>query len=86
MPKIENFTIEGHNSSHFSEMGFTLITNLKNITFEHYLNQPKSMLEWRLIEKLARNPILINAFDRIVSYPLFRGYSNVDPLESHGEK
>ena len=37
-------------------MNFTFITNFNNITYEYYLKQPKSILEWRLIEKLSRNP------------------------------
>ena len=39
------------------------------------------MLDWRLIEKLARNPKLIKAFDRTLSHPLTREYSNVSTLE-----
>ena len=36
---------------HISEMNFTLISNPKKISYEYYLKQPKSKLEWRLIEK-----------------------------------
>ena len=50
----------------------------KNITYEYYLKQSKSMLEWRMNEKLARNPKLIKAFDRTLSHPLIREYSNVE--------
>ena len=55
------------------------ITNSNNITYEYYLKQPKTMLKWRLIEISARNPKLIKAFDRSLSHPPFREYSNVDP-------
>ena len=57
--KIKYFTIYGHKFSHISEMNFTFKTNHNNITYEYYLKQRKSMLEWRLIEKLARNLKLI---------------------------
>ena len=43
------------------------------------------MLEWILIEKLARNPKPINAIDKTPSHPLMGEYSNVDPLENQGE-
>ena len=40
------------------------------------------MLEWRLIEKLARKLKLIKAFDRTLSHPPIREFSNVDTLEN----
>ena len=55
-------------------MSFTFITNLNNIKNEYYLKQPKTMLQWRLIEKLARNSKPTNAFDR-----------NVDTLENQDQ-
>ena len=33
------------------------------MTYEHYLNQPKSMLEWKLNLKLAKNPELLAIFE-----------------------
>ena len=81
MSKSEHFTIEGHKFPHIPELTLTLITNSNNITYEYYLKQTKSMLEWRVNEKVARNPMLIYSFDRTVSHPLVGEYSNVDPLE-----
>ena len=66
-------------------MTLTFITYLLNITYEYYLKQPKSMLEWRLIEKLAKNPKLIKAFDRVLSHPLIREYSHVDTVEKEDQ-
>ena len=43
------------------------------------------MLEWRLIEKLARNPMLLKAFGRTLSHPLIQEYSNVDPVENQDQ-
>ena len=40
-------------------MNITLISDLKNLTYEHYLNQPNTMLEWKLIAIIAKNPELI---------------------------
>ena len=69
MSKIEYFTIEGHKFSKISEMTLTFISNFNNITYELYVRQTKSMLEWRLLEKLARNPKPKKAFDRTLSHP-----------------
>ena len=44
-------------------MNITFITDLRNMTFEHYFNQPKSMLEWKLNAKLAKNPELIKILE-----------------------
>ena len=68
----------GNKLSHISEMNFTFITNLINIKYEYYLKQSKSMLEWRIIEKLARNPKLMKTFDRNISHPLMHIYSHID--------
>ena len=35
-------------------MNITFLTYLRNKTNKHYLNQPKSMIEWKLNEKLSR--------------------------------
>ena len=62
-------------------MTLTFITKFSNITYEYYLKHSKSLLEYRLIEKLARNPKHTIASDRILSQPLIREYSNVDTVE-----
>ena len=79
--KIDRFMRYGHELSFISELNFTFITDFDNKTYEFCLKQPKSMLECRLIENLARNPKLINAFDRTLSHPLIREYCDVDPVE-----
>ena len=43
--KIKYYEKLGHKFSHISEMNITFITDLRNMTCEHYLNKPKSMLE-----------------------------------------
>ena len=84
--KIDYFLRYGHKFSHISKMTLTFLTNFKNITYEYFLKQPKSMIEWRLIEKLGRNPKLIKAIDRTLSNPLIREYSNVDTVENQDQK
>ena len=51
--KIEYYEKRGHKLSHISEMNITFISDLRNMTYEHYLQQPKSMLEWKLNAILA---------------------------------
>ena len=72
MSKIEYFESDSHNFSHISEMNIVFITDLRNLTFEHYLKIPKSMIEWTIIKKLAINPTLIKAFTIYTNHPLIR--------------
>ena len=58
-------------------MIITFISDVRNLTYEHYLNQPKSMLEWKLNANLAKNPELIKI--KILgnsSHPLIRRYQH----------
>ena len=43
------------------------------MTYEHYLNQPKHMIEWFFNKMLAKNPEHVKMFGNI-SHPLFRKY------------
>ena len=61
----------GYKFSHISEMNITFIIDLRNMTYEHYRNQPKSMLEWKLNALLAQNPELIKILGNSF-HPLIR--------------
>ena len=63
-------------------MNIAFITDLKNMTYEHYLNQPKSMIEWKMTEKLSRSPELIKTL-RNISHPLIRKYKYMFPPEEN---
>ena len=52
------------------------------MTYKHYLDQPKSMVQWKLNEKLSRNPELIKTF-RNESHPLIRKYKQRFPPEEN---
>ena len=71
MPKNEYFESNGHKFSHISEMNIVFLTELGNMTYEHYLKIPKPMIEWRLNAILAENPEIIKEFTNI-SHPLIR--------------
>ena len=60
--KIKYFESYGSKFSHISEMNITFITDLRNMTYEYYLTQPKLMLEWKLNAFLYKNPRLVTLF------------------------
>ena len=72
--KIEYFMRQGHKFSHISEMNITFITMFNKMTFKSYLEQPEPMPEWKLIEKLAKNPLLMSEIDRTIYHPLTHAY------------
>ena len=41
--------------------------------YEHYLNQTKPLVEWRLNEKLSESPEIVKLLENN-SHPLFRRY------------
>ena len=77
MSKIEYLENNGHKFSHISEMNIVFITDLRNMTYEHYLKIPKPMIEWSIIKKLAINLRLIKAFNINKSHPLLRKYNHI---------
>ena len=49
------------------------------MTYEQCLNQPKSKLEWKLIEKLDKNPWIIRKFNgKIGSHALIWEDRDID--------
>ena len=54
-------------------MTITFISNIRSMTYETYLERPKSMLEWRLIMMLAKDPQLVKKLGNS-SHPLIRKY------------
>ena len=75
--KIEHMENYGHKFSHISEMNIEFISSLRNMTYEHYLMLPKSMLEWTMIKKLSSNPELIKHFNINTYHPLIRKYRHI---------
>ena len=71
LDKINSYEHNAYKFSHISEWNITFITNLRSMTYKQYIQQPKSMLEWTLIKKLARNPDIIKNMKR-TPHPLIR--------------
>ena len=82
--KINSFEKIGYKFSNISQMNIPLITNLRNMTYEHYINQPKPMVEWTLMKKLAKDPSLIKNLEN-TSPPLIKKYINMFPVEGENQ-
>ena len=74
---IEDFIDKGYIFSHIDEMNILTVNDRMFMTYDFYLKQAKSTLEWRLNEKLARNPNLINSLNRFHIHPLIQKYSYI---------
>ena len=68
---IDNYESRGDNFSHMEEMKIRFVTYLRNMTYEHFLAQPKQMIETVLIKKLHKNPELLKMFKNM-PHPLIR--------------
>ena len=78
MSEIEYFErVTDHKFSHISELYIVFITDLRNMTYDHYIKIPKPMWEWTIIKKLANNPNIIKAFNINSNDPLIRKYSHI---------
>ena len=82
LSKIKYFEKLVYNFSQISEMKITFITDLRNMAYEHCLNQPKSMLEWKLNAISAKNPEIIKILGNS-SHPIIRKYQHIN--EDDGE-
>ena len=80
--KIDCFEKRGYKFFHICEMKITFISDLRNMKYKHQLKQPKSMIEWKLIEKLSRNSELIKTLGN-TSHPLIRKYKYMFPPEEN---
>ena len=49
--KIDYLSRRGQKFSYISEKNITFTADLKNMTYAHYLEQPKQMIEWTLNKK-----------------------------------
>ena len=45
-----------------------------NMTYKYYKNLPMNMVERKIIIIFAKNPSLLNSFDRTTNHPLIRKY------------
>ena len=45
--------------SQILELRITFVSRFENMSFEHYLTKPKSMLEWKLLAMFDKNPKIV---------------------------
>ena len=74
---IEDFMDRRYIFSHIDEMNILIVNDRMFMTYDFYLKQQKSMLEWRLNKKLARNPNPIKSLDRLHIHPLIQKCSYI---------
>ena len=58
----------------FLDLRITFVSRFGSITYDHYLTEPKSMLEWKLIAMFERNYKIIYSIDyrnTTCNHPLF---------------
>ena len=61
--------------SQILELGITFVSLSENIRFDQYLTEPKSMLEWKVLAMLDKNPEIVHSFDdKRNNHPLFREF------------
>ena len=53
------------------------ISDIRNMTYEYFIKQPKHMVEFKLNMMIAKNPHLINTLDRRINHFPIRKYSHV---------
>ena len=61
-------------------IGITFVNLSKNMTFEYYLTQHRSVLEWKLNAKMDKDPKMVTLFDYrrcCYSHPLIREYFDI---------
>ena len=59
------------------EMRITFSSSIRDMTYDYYLNQLKSMCEIKLNEILAKNPQYINCLNEYSSLASIRKYSHI---------
>ena len=65
--KIEYFSRRGWKFFHISEMGITFTAKFWNMTFEHFLEQLKPMIERIFNKKFYKNPELVKSLKMCIS-------------------
>ena len=58
-------------------MNITTIIDRMNMAYEHYITQPRQMVELKLILIISRNFVLIKSLDQSFNHALIRKYTNI---------
>ena len=74
--RIDYLNSQGYKLFHISEMNITFISDLRNMTYQHYLKQPKHMTERTLIKTISTKPELAKLYKHI-SHPIELRYDRL---------
>ena len=74
---IDCMKFKGFIFRNITQITINTISHKCNATYEHYMGYPMHMVERRIIFIIAKNPSLINSFDRTKNHPLIRKYSHI---------
>ena len=58
-------------------MGIKTINDNSNMSYKHYMDQPRSMCGRKTNMIIAKNPQLLSSLDRNRKHPLKRKYSHI---------
>ena len=60
------------------ELRKTFVSRFENKRFEYCLTKPKSMLEWKILAMLDKNPKIVHSFEyKQYNHPLFREFTDI---------
>ena len=80
---INSCQSRGYNFIIINHITIKILTCMCNMSYKYYINQPMSMLERRINFIIAKNPQLINSFDRNKNHPLIRKYSYINEYNKY---
>ena len=67
----------GHKFYNINQMTIKSTSDKCNMKYEHYMNQPMQPVELRINLLVAKNPQMINSFERNKNHPLIRKNSHI---------
>ena len=62
------------------ELRISFVSCFENMTFDHYLTKPKTMLEWKLLAMFDKSPQIVLSFDYTqtrCNHPLFQEFYGI---------
>ena len=74
---IDFYESRGYKFYNINQMTINIISDRCDMSYEIYINQPMHSVERRLNMRIARNPQLINLFNRNKNHPLITKYSHI---------
>ena len=74
---IDCLKSKGYYFCNITQMTINTISDICNITYGKYMNRPMSKIERQRIFNFAKNPSLINTFDRSKNHPFIRKYPHI---------